>query len=323
MNEPPPVALRRLAVLGAALMAPVVSASPVPGLPLPELAREVAAAGAAERLDFALIAIDEMAAAFRREVEHIDSEAPAAGDAAARARWSSGTAAYAETLASLGDRALAAGDVAIHVDTVGDVLLFVDGTGLVVAGPRVAEPGLLAGAIAARFCRLHDCGRLLPAPEDDEPATVAVTAAPPPAVEWSFSARGGATCRTEDGFDFLFRDLADLHDKRIACALVVAEFRAIAGRLRQLREQGVLVDLQWLSIDALAGGDGHRLTLNADGAYTRMALPALASTRGLLRAGLLWLEAQRLRRQGRLMLANAGSTLSPVMRLVRDEATRH
>ena len=305
-----------VALLSCATAAPTAT----PPVALPDLARAVAAGDALARLDFALVAIDEMAAAYRGEAERIYQERQRQGEAGSRARWSSGTAAYAEQLRAMADRTLTARSVDVLVDAVGDVLLVVDGESVAVAGPRVAEPGLLAGAIVERFCRLQDCLRLVPASAvrgdgEDPGAVTRAEPAPPPRVEWSFSDQGGAVCRTDDGFEFLFRDLAELTTKRAACAMVVAEFRRIARRLAELRTQAVVVDLQRLAIAPLADGAGHRLTVNAHGAYTRLPLPALAQADGLLRAGLLWLEAQRRGEPGHLVLSNAGTTLSPVMRL--------
>lgn len=291
------------------------------GRPLVKLALALSGTDPYQRLDFAAIALEELALAYQSEAEHAWRSEDSRKNPAQLARWAARTSAYAATLYELSARVYEHGDVGLRVDAGVSVRMLLGGRSVVVDGPRLGEPGSFDGRVVARFCDLHDCASLLPMarvasyglptePSAEMPMARAAS------VEWMLSDRHDPICRSSDGVEFTFYGDGRTGAKRGACALVIGELRALASRIRELREQGVEVDASLLHIRPLATEEGHMVTLNTRGEGTRLRLPALARAGDLLWLSAAWLDGHSRGATARLVIDDADGVLDGVIEMV-------
>lgn len=306
---------------GLAAAAPAPAQPPAAAPPLAALAGALGGAPAVLRRDFARIALEELALAYAEEARRAREGRRVAPSEGRPWRWIAGTEAFAAQLAASARALTPAMPVAIRLPPAEGVELLLAGRPVILSGPRIAEPDRLEARVLERFCARHDCEALLPpaatasAPARAGGAGPDARSAPAPQVTawWTFSDRGGPSCSTGDGLQFLFRDHRDLDRKRIACAQVARELRRLAHRLAALRERGVVVQWDAFSVDPLPGAAEQHVRLNRNGDYLRLPLPALARTRTLLRVALPWLRAVSRGRDYQQTLPHAEVLLAPLL----------
>ena len=253
--------------------------------PLIQLARLLQNAGYGSRIEFVLVALEEMSAAYKAEAHAIDVSA--AADRATRnhfARWRLATLEYARSLDQLGDSMRRTSNVEILIDPQNLLRLNIDDRPVIIAGPRIDEPQVLARRIVERFCRAKPCSRLTESGPPQTAADIAEVFA-----TWSFEQGKFPTLQTRDGLHFSFRSAADLGDKKQACLTLIKELRVLSTNIRYSRtrnlgglerDQGASTDRQ--QVATCGAQPGRRLrTAAASAAESR---PAVARRRHSLAA---------------------------------------
>jgi hypothetical protein len=265
-----------------------LSAPPSAVTVLLRLAERVQTENEFDRVDFAWVAIAEMAASF---------EAAAEGSAQARAknemarkkllRWRSSTLAYAQHLRERLMAIQQGAPVAVHVQEPNTLVVFTDGEPTVINGPQAVDYGELARQILLSYCALHLCPEQEMLEAEAPPDTVE-----PPNGQWSFGQDLAARYETPDGLAFEFRRLQVREDAQNACDRLITELRVLANRLRQLHQAGAPVAWERLRILSTGAPDQHRVLVNDAGRSLLLSLPNLYLVQELLREAAPWLEAQ-------------------------------
>lgn len=135
------------------------------------LADQVAQGGELERNDFALIALNELIAAYQSSYRQSADERPGTGKAKLKlARWRRESKAFIDQLDALLGSISYQSRIEIESNPSAPLILFIDRTPVVISGPEIGKAGLLEQRISNSFCQLHDCQSYRRLPE---------TAAPP------------------------------------------------------------------------------------------------------------------------------------------------
>lgn len=246
--------------------------------------------------DFARCALQELAQVYADEARVARREVRTRVRNPDLPRWADSVEAYALRLAAIANALGDGSRVAVTLDPMGLVTLFVDQVPVVVSGPRISEPILLEERILGRFCALHPCDLLLAMHQPLEPRPT-----PPPGPDprpravttrWSFEARSGPVCRTESGLELHFRSTLDLPRKREFCTRLVRELHHLADALADYRAKGVRLDWEVVQVQPLADERFDRVNLNRNGEYLRRSLPTLAADPKLAHAAGDWLAAR-------------------------------
>lgn len=255
---------------------------------LARLAAQLSDGPAPLRADLAGAAAVELAAVYGREAERARAELQRRpGDRSLR-RWIHAVEDLAADMAALAARVTPLTPVEVRIGPDGGVHLIVEGRPVLVNSPRPHEQRALERRVIDRFCSLNLCTADLL--EDALPA--AVPSAPAAAAPlWSFS-RAGPVCATGNGLEFQFDSTADLHEKRIACAAVVAELEHLAEAVAHSIAAGVRIDWNALALIATSAPDRQRLRLNRAQDELQVRAPALLATPELFALSRSWLAAR-------------------------------
>jgi hypothetical protein len=231
--------------------------------PLAGLIAHLATAPATERLQFAAVALDELARRYEAELDAAAHDPRSALDAAGTARWRAAAAqSIAEARALAGSLATAR-DVQIFVDP-GPTLRFVlHGRTVMVDAPRLSGPRTLNDHIAERYCAMTRCPDLF-APRDDEGGER-------PWSSWSFGGREVARLDTSSGLDFRFADLERMGERKRAALELVEALERSARQLAWYRQRGVLVEWPALHLTSLPDSGAGVLVVNSAGEYLPFA----------------------------------------------------
>lgn len=252
------------------------------------LAERVNAGDEFDRVDFAWVAIAEMAASFEAAAER-SRYARAKNEHARKKlqRWRSSTLAYAQHLRQQLLAIQQGAPVSVHVQEPSTLVVLTNGQPTVINGPQALDQGELARQILLNYCSLHVC------PEQEE-LEAEETAGPiePANGQWSFDQTLAASYETPDGLVFQFGRLDDREATQAACDRLVAELRLVASRLRQLHQAGTPIAWHRLRILSAGGADQHRLLINDAGRSLLLSLPDLYLAQDLMREAAPWLEAQ-------------------------------
>ncbi|MCP5200185.1 MAG: hypothetical protein H6977_09225 [Gammaproteobacteria bacterium] len=293
--------------LAAALGAAAVGADDVPAPPLPPpttplaldplaaLTRHLAAAPPTARLQFAAIALDELARRYADELEAAAHDPRDARDPAGAQRWRAAARHSIAEAHALAASLTTARDVAIFVDP-GPTLRFVfHGRTVMVDAPRLSGPRTLNEHIAERYCRMAHCPEVF-APGDDLPA------GDQPWSSWSFGGNQPARLETSSGLDFRFSDLEHMGERKRAALELVAALEHSARLLGWYRQRGVFVEWPALHIAALPGSGSSVLVVNTAGEYLPFAARSWALPRSPIAA---WYRARLDGRRFRYVFENA------------------
>jgi hypothetical protein len=248
------------------------------------LANSLATAEPAQRLDFAWIAVAEMAGEYRRILEDSAAATPHKGSSRLKlARWRQATQGFLAELEWALQRTGAVSEIRVHVTAGRLVTLLVGNQPIVISGPESSDAQLMQQRILDTYCGLYDCRDILYAGPDHESA-----AAHPGKGAWILDQTRGGRYTTPDGLVFQFSSLAGRAGKEELSENIAAELRLLVALLREARRGGFAIDWQALEVRPLADSDRAYILLNRAGDYLREPLPHLAGTDVLANGGLGW-----------------------------------
>ncbi|HTT07803.1 MAG TPA: hypothetical protein VMH34_03315 [Gammaproteobacteria bacterium] len=264
---------------------------------LARIGQTVQAGGADTQRDFARIALEEMISAYQNEAQQALAQPPEPPkrsrsprvnqpkSPAEMARWAARTSAYAEWLGRLLEGLnAAADDVRVLAEGRRTLRLLIGATSVVVSGPRINEPQLLAAPIVRRAClEMSIC--------DVQEGEVGEETFPIGAGEWSFTQDQGAVLQIKPGLRFVFPDAVRLADRQKRCLALAQALKSLA---RELKDRW-LFDAR-MELDDLAvlegGGDHVEIYLGAESGALPVESPLLQTRPQLLREALPWLRGE-------------------------------
>jgi len=279
---------------------------------LQQIARVVEDSPLPMRRDFSWLAITEMARMYVEEAARARTETRHTVRARDTLKWAASVDSYAAKVKAMADAITP--DTAIEVIIGNDksITLYVAGAPVILTGAFSGQQDVYEQRVIEQFCVLYLCERLLAELDLSMPETDVLTRKRATnAAYWSFSQYAGPVCMTEDGLEFQFREMADVHRKRAACNQVVAELYALIDALVRSGNRGVPVDWGSMVVNPIADGDGHQVVLNG-GDHIRLPLPGLAASPDLFRLVRPWLAARVQGQDFHLVLLNAGQLMQDV-----------
>lgn len=242
------------------------------------------------RIDLAHLVIEAVAAAYEAELDQVLLEAqPRASDQARVASWSRATAQLLAELRSAQAALLTTEQLMLRTDQQGQIMMLIDGRALWASWPRLSAQMRLEREVAATFCSQHAC------PDDDDEAQAqglpAMEAAPRQG-QWTLSQHSPPTWESEEGVRCEFPDVSDRNTKEASCRALAMDLHSLASVLRTTLHRGTRIDWPSLSLRAQMSDGLHGVTINPQGDYITLYLPALASQPVDWREARRWLQAQ-------------------------------
>lgn len=238
------------------------------------------AAPAVTRLQFAAVALDELAASYADELASAARDPRSDHDVAATRRWRAAARTAIDQAHADAGALTSAPDIALFVDPGPTLRFVVQGRTVIVDAPRLSGPRTLYERIAGRFCAIAHC------PDLFAPTPGAATATRSWA-NWSFGGAGTAQVETSSGLDFRFSDLEHMGTRKQAASALVQDLETLAQQLAWYRDHGTRIEWPALHIATLADGDAV-LVVNSTGEYLRITPTAQRLPRGPL---VSWLSA--------------------------------
>ncbi|MCC5868703.1 MAG: hypothetical protein JJU27_09330 [Gammaproteobacteria bacterium] len=240
------------------------------------------------RLDLAHLIIDAVAAAYESELDQILIEPQQrASDQRRVASWSRATAQLLAELRSAQADLLTAENLMLRTDPQGQILLLIDGRAVWASWPRLSAQTRLERQVAAQFCARHAC----PRDDDEEAPGLQVIDAAPRQGHWTLSQHNPPTWESEAGVRCEFADFSDRSSKEASCRSLVADLENLASALRTTMRRGTRIDWPSLSLRAEMSDGLHGFTVNPQGDYITVFVPALASHPIDWRETRRWLQA--------------------------------
>ena len=287
--------MRQFACLAAALFALATCSAPAAeatsgdghGDPFIRLAQGLATAEPGRRLDFAWIAVAEMAGEYRRILQDSAAAAPHKGSSHLKlARWRQATQGFLAELEWALQRIGAVPEIRVHVTAGRLVTLLVEDQPIVISGPESSDSRLMQQRILDTYCALYDCSDILHA----APGPASAAPVNPGKGAWVFTQTRGGRYTTPDGLAFQFSSLANRSGKEALCENIAEEMRRLVSLLREARRGGFAIDWQMLEVRPVADSEQAYILLNRNGDYLRGKLPHLAATDVLANGGLTWIS---------------------------------
>jgi hypothetical protein len=257
------------------------------------------------RADFALVALSEMIQAYGRETARARAELRRTGGNSDLSRWVRAVDGLIVELQGLLDAISPETPVQISGRDAGTVYLIVNGSPVLLSGPRVSDTADFEQRVLDRFCSRNYCDDLF----EEEPAREPASATPESHPLWRFSDQGGPVCATGDGLEIQFRSASDLRRKREICTRVVAELNSLIAALRSSISEGKPVEWGYLAIRPDPGTNLERVVLNAGGDYVLLPLPSLSGAQQFFAASLPWVAGRVEDRRYNLVILNAEEKL--------------
>lgn len=269
------------------------------------LGERLQSAPLALRSDFALAVLSELIPVYRREAVRARSDFQRASMKADSSRWAAAVDALVREMQLLLDGLLPETPVQVSAPDAQTLYVIVDGSPVLLTGPRVNENTLLEQRVLERFCSRNDCNDLI----GDRQHEASVGGHSESAALWRFNDPAGPVCASGDGLELQFRNDSKLQEKREACAQIIAELNVLANRLRSTIRRGKTVDWNRLVIQATSGTDLQRVVLNGEGDYVLMSLPSLQRAHTLFVQTLPWLAARVGDKRYNLVILNTDTKL--------------
>ncbi|MGB5259257.1 MAG: hypothetical protein WBO34_01905 [Gammaproteobacteria bacterium] len=274
---------------------------------LNELAMAIADEHVMLRVDLARIALSELAAIYDEEAEQARRDMRLKAEKPGLWRWSTAVKDLAADYATLAGSITLTTPIEVRVGPDNSLHLVINGRLVAVSSPRMNEQLAFEQHVIEQFCNLNRCADLL---DDPAIALVPMTSQRSVDTRWSFSQGMGPVCETTDGLQFQFRNMDNLDRKRDACSRAVRELNDLASAIARNMAAGVRVDWGRLAIHPLADGN-EQVTLNREGDYLRLPLPALAERKELFIIVRPWLAAKSQGTPYQLVVLHAGELLGP------------
>ncbi len=240
------------------------------------------------RIDLANLIIEAVAAAYESELERVLQEPrSSASDQRRVASWSGATGQLLAELRSAQADLLAGENLMLRTDRQGQIMLLIDGRALWVSWPRLSAQARLEREVAAQFCGQYACSQ-----DDDEDAlNMRVMDTEPRQGHWTLSQQNPPTWQSEEGVRCEFADFSDRGAKEAICRALVADLHNLAAALRTTMRRGTGVNWPSLSLRTEMSEGLHGVTVNPQGDYITLFVPALASQPVDWHEARRWLEA--------------------------------
>ncbi|MES9845001.1 MAG: hypothetical protein ABW162_15025 [Candidatus Sedimenticola sp. PURPLELP] len=240
--------------------------------PFERLVDTLATADAAQRQDFAWIALSEIAHAYELELMESKQETLSSEKRLRKLiRWRKGIRGFIEQLHALIERLPTLTEIEIQPAAAGPSILFIGNNPVVLSGPENGMAKFMERRIIDSYCSLYDCSALDEQPEpqpDDEQQLVGRG-------KWIFEHHRQARYETPDNLVFVFSDLAERSKKQEACDRIAEELRMLASAIRRAKRAGYPIDWSSLVIEPLNGNSKSHVLLNTNGDYLQLELPSL------------------------------------------------
>jgi len=296
-------------LLAAGLIAGAAASGPralhVQPSPLEALVPGLNEGPADARFDFALLVLDALIAEHQAELEQARLERPRSTASQQKLlRWGLAASAFLHDLRMAQAALYTAGEVEVHRDFHGPIVLRIDGSPTWVAWPRVETQWTLERGLAETFCRRHACP--VPGETASWPARAGVAGGRADQGSWSLVQGRWPAWESADGVRCEFGDVSDRISKATRCRRLTTELRSVVPMLQQ---EGLPVrDIQWdqLGIASDPGSPQHRLRVNDRGDYIQAALPNLTRESVDWVAVGQWLKARVLGRPARATVLRVG-----------------
>lgn len=236
------------------------------------LAESLDAAEPYQRIEFADIVLNVLLDTYDEELRRASSGSvrdPTRRDKLRR--WQRATRDLMQRLQSARARVLDGAAVAIRVDPRRQVLLFIDRQAIAFSAPRPESERRMAARVVERYCELYDCVML-----GEEGANGLLT----PRGNWTMHDRHPPTFKTQLGVQCRFRDLHDRKRKQRACQEAASEANALLDAIREVRQQGHVIDWVSLSSTPPVGESQSDVRIAKSGAYLRLPIPHLTRLLG-------------------------------------------
>jgi hypothetical protein len=306
-----------------------------------QLVQQVSQSELAERRIFARIALDAMAESYEAELNRRSKSSGKRRDPGAEGRWRAQAASEAGRLRQRALEVESASRIAIARDGPDSVRLIIDGSNVIIAGPRIDAPQLLEERIVGEACLYLDCRLVVVAPADAAPAYPdANTAADPDATpvevaawpslplkatavsggDWYPLPDGGATFRTSNGLNFEFREALDRPRLAAFCTRLAADLDYLASGLAYAESQRWPVMLEALRLGVPEAGE-TTVIVNPLGDAFRLALTEPAAVSRLLPQASSWLANRARGRNSQQYFPQADALLQVAATLAVPVAT--
>ncbi len=256
--------------------------------PLIQLARMLQGSGYRARIEFVIVALEEMSSAYKTEAQAID--VAAAPDRSTRnhlARWRMATLKYADSLDQLNHSIHRNSEIQIVIDSQNLLRLNVDYRPVIIAGPRIDQPQSLARRIVERYCLGKACSTLT---ENGPPQTISEV--DEVFATWNFAQDKAPTLHTRDGLSFSFRSAADLGERKQACLSLIKELRVLSENIGYFRDHGIWVDWNAIKVYQLTDSKLQHVVLNRAGDYVLLQVPELSRKPLVLSDAIPWLRGK-------------------------------
>lgn len=240
------------------------------------------------RAEFASAVLTEMILDYRQEAERARAEVRRHAADRELLRWSRAVEGLVADLQRLADSITPETPVFVSAHYEDAVYLVVDGSPVLLTGPRSSENASLEERVVQRFCSRNACADLV---EEDMLARPgpAETGEPP---LWRFGDAAGPACATGDGLELQFQDTSGLAGKREACSMLVAELNALAAAVKLKISTGTRIDWNRVAVRPSTGAGVQTVVLNAEGDFVLLPVPNLERSQELFRLVLPWLAAK-------------------------------
>ena len=260
-------AIGTLLMLSRAPAATLPVASPPP---LTRIAKSLAGGDELQRFDFADALLEVLQESYREELAASTRERASTEDRRRKlARWRGATADMLERFASARLQLGEGAEARVHVDSQGQVLLFIGDQAVAFSAPRPDVEHDLEQRAVTRYCAYSDCTAIA------DSGDVATVAGPPPG-EWRLFGHRRPAYQVGEYLRCSFDDLVGRAAKQLACEDAADETARLIDALRRTSSASDPIDWQRISTQRSVVSTDVTLRSSADGRTLRLVLPRLA-----------------------------------------------
>ncbi|BFM09330.1 hypothetical protein [Halioxenophilus aromaticivorans] len=236
---------------------------------------------------FANIALSHLATAYYDEIDVVYSR-----DANRKqTRWARSVTDYVHGIVLLNDSIVKGAQPAVRLYPHSEAVVQVDNRLITLAHPRVDQQSAFEQGVLVEYCALVDCVPLAESPTQLASAgDFAHAGSDVREMDWQFSS-AGTTC-SHGQLTIQFNSSDNLKRLREECSELFNELESLISALHWQRQHGVLIDWNFLTVNAMSGRDESSVLLNAFGDTTVVALPRLVKAQTLLSDLTPWLQAR-------------------------------
>jgi hypothetical protein len=234
------------------------------------------------RADFAIAAITEAIALHRRET----GSGRLHSDSGKLEHWASSVDDYTRQLSVLVKSITPTTSVRIRQGQDSRIQLQLNSQVVIISSPRVNQQALLEQTITQHFCSQYPCDSLIEGYASRRSERVDTLP------HWQFTLSPVASCNSGDGLELLFSNNDKLLKKRNICKQLFRELTLLAAALAERETKGFKVEWYQLEIHSSKNGGNNVVRFNAQSDTLQLAIPACASSPGLIKRILPWLVSK-------------------------------